>query len=527
MKINCVIYCRVSSSEQEETGYSLPAQEKLLKEYAERKELGDLKIFSVAESASGAKQRQVFEEMINFLKKNNVSDLLVEKVDRLTRNLKDAVLVNDWLDSDENRKVHFVKQNLVVHKNAKSDERFRWDIEIVLAKKYISNLSEEVKKGQKEKLAQGWLPTKPPIGYKTIGEKGKKIHVIDPEKTFFIKKIFEDYASGKYSMKGIIEKLYKDGYRTRSGGKMVKSKLESLLNDPFYYGAMRWKDILYTGKHEPIINKELFDKVQSIKSGRNTPSKSKHNFVFRRMIKCSGCNGTITGEVQKEITYYHCNHYKNCPKEKWATEAVVEEQIFKVFDLFKNVTKEEADRIRQKIKSVHAEEIQYKENAIQGLQERYNRLQKRLDVLYEDRLDEKITTVFWEAKKVEIDREQAQISDNLKRIKSEETKYYEIGLNILDLAYRAREIYENKDRTPEEKRMLISYLFSSMNLLGEALDYKMKEPVLALSKRIKNRIKAKKIFEPKKALQNNTQTKKEEEIAIVLRDLDSNQEPID
>src|ERR1035437_8762061 len=166
MKNKCVIYCRVSSKEQEETGYSLPAQEKLLIEYANRTGFEVVKPFSVAESASGAKQRKIFGEMMEYMKNKGISILLCEKVDRLTRNLKEAVVANDWLEADVERQLHFVKQNLVIHKNAKSDEKFRWDIEIVLAKKFISNLSEEVKKGQKEKIAQGWLPTKPPLGYK-------------------------------------------------------------------------------------------------------------------------------------------------------------------------------------------------------------------------------------------------------------------------------------------------------------------------------------------------------------------------
>ncbi|MEK6839785.1 MAG: recombinase family protein, partial [Nanoarchaeota archaeon] len=131
------------------------------------------------------------------LRRNKVNHLLCEKVDRLTRNFKEAVEVNDWAGEDDLRCIHFAKQNLIIHKNAKSDEKFRWDIEIVLAKKYISNLSEEVKKGQVEKLAQGWLPTKPPLGYKTIGEKGHKIHVIDGEIALFIRKMFEWYATGQ------------------------------------------------------------------------------------------------------------------------------------------------------------------------------------------------------------------------------------------------------------------------------------------------------------------------------------------
>ena len=94
---DAVIYCRVSSKEQEDTGYSLPAQEKLLTEYAQRKNLTILKVFSVAESASGAKQRKIFGEMMEYMRKKNIQILLCEKVDRLTRNLKEAVVANDWL----------------------------------------------------------------------------------------------------------------------------------------------------------------------------------------------------------------------------------------------------------------------------------------------------------------------------------------------------------------------------------------------------------------------------------------------
>lgn len=516
MNNKALIYARVSSNEQEETGYSLPAQEKLLTEYAARKDLVVVKVFAVAESASGAKQRQEFTQMMEYAHKEGVTNLLVEKVDRLTRNLKDAVIANEWVDENEERRIHFVKQNLVIHKNAKSDEKFRWDIEIVLAKKYIANLSEEVKKGQKEKLAQGWLPTKPPIGYKTIGDKGKKIHIIDPDHAPFVKKLYEYYASGNYSMKAVIDKLYDDGFRTKAGGKMVKSRVEDILCDPFYYGAMRWKDLIYEkGRHEPIVSKELFDKVQEVRTGRKTPYKARHKFIFSKMINCGECGGTITAEVQKGITYYHCNHYRNCLQKEYAPEKVVEEQVLKYFEVFESITQEEADEIARRIKADHAEEIKYKENAIQSLQERYNRLQKRVEVLYEDRLDEKISTQFWENKKAEIDKEQVEIQNDLKRIKNEETKYYEIGINILDLARRAKEIYLK--RTPEEKRLLLNCLFSNMSLLGKVLTPKPKEAIEKLSKRIKEKLERQKNFELKNTLVNKAKIEKGVDSEFVLR----------
>ncbi len=496
-KKKCVIYCRVSSKEQEETGYSLPAQEKLLIEYANRKGFGVAKVFSISESASGTKQRTVFYEMIQYIAKHKIPNLLCEKVDRLTRNLKDAVAINDWVENDVDRQIHFVKQNLVIHKNAKSDEKFRWDIEIVLAKKYIANLSEEVRKGQKEKLAQGWLPTTPPIGYKTIGDKGRREHIIDEEKAPFVKRAFELYATGNYSLLALREKLYQEGFRTRLGFKAVKSVIEKILKEPFYYGAMRWNDIVYSnGKHRPIISQEIFDKVNFLLTRKTVPAYSKHSFTFKKILECGTCGGTITGELQKGHVYYSCRHYRGCNQRGYAREEKVENQLMGVFRFFEAITPEEAEEVGAKIKANHAQEIEYKENALNGLETRYNALQRRLDVLYDDRLDEKITRERWEQKQKEITTEQAAILEQIARIKSEETKYFELWLNIIDLARRAREIYER--RSPEERRMLLSYIFSNLTLKGKNVAYILNEPVEKIAQRVQQKIDAQKEFEPQK-----------------------------
>jgi len=398
MKNNkCASYCRVSSKEQEETGYSLPSQEKLLVEYANRKGFEVAKVFSVAESASGSKQRKIFAEMMDYVGKNNIQILLCEKVDRLTRNLKEAVVANDWLEANEERQIHFVKQNLVIHKNAKSDEKFRWDIEIVLAKKYISNLSEEVKKGQKEKIAQGWLPAKSPLGYKTIGEKGHKIHVVDEERSHFMKKAFEYYSTGNYSLISLREKLYEEGLRTRSGSKLSKSRLEDILRDPFYKGSMRWNDIVYDGKglHEPLVSKELFDKVQFMLTRKQTPHYKRHIFQFSKMIECGECGGRISAEIQKGIIYYSCKHNRPCTQKGMTLEGQIESALMNTFEIFGSVTEKEADEVREKIRANHQLEIEYKENTLKSLNTRYNGLQRQLDILYDDRLAEKITQKRW------------------------------------------------------------------------------------------------------------------------------------
>jgi DNA invertase Pin-like site-specific DNA recombinase len=139
-------------------------------------------VFKISESASGKQVRKLFNEMLQYVLKHDIHVICVEKIDLLTRNLKDATAVSDWIQEDERRQVHFVKENFIAGKNTRAHENLVWNMKVSISRFYTDNLSEEVRKGQKEKIAQGWLPTKPPLGYKTVGDKGKKIHIVDEEK---------------------------------------------------------------------------------------------------------------------------------------------------------------------------------------------------------------------------------------------------------------------------------------------------------------------------------------------------------
>ncbi len=470
MKDKAVIYCRVSSREQEETGYSLPAQEKLLKEYAERKGFNILKIFSVAESASGSRQRKVFSEMIDYLNQNKAANLLCEKVDRLTRNLKEAVIANDWVEGNLERQIHFVKQNLVVHKNAKSDEKFRWDIEIVLAKKYISNLSEEVKKGQKEKIAQGWLPTKPPLGYKTVGEKGHKTHVIDEERAPFIRKMFELYSTGNYSTPALVEVMYQEGLRNRTEKKVGKSRLYDMLSDPFYCGMMKWNEQVFSAKHEPLITRDLFDVVQGKMNRKfKIPQYQKHLPVFKAKIDCGECGGTITWETQKGHWYGHCNHYKSCTQSKWMRQEAVESKLFPLFDNVAPSSPKILKILGRALKESHGNEIDYHAKSVTEINRSLAITQRRLEAIYEDKIDGKIPPEFYNRKFAEYTKDKADATESLKKLNEGNTKYYEAGFAIHELASRASEIYNSKKATTEDKRLLLSKIFSNLSLNSSEL----------------------------------------------------------
>src|SRR3989344_3156999 len=157
--MKAILFARVSQESQAEEGFSLPSQVKLLTEYAQRNNFKIVETIAVPESASGTKTRKVFNQLVDrLITDKSINCLLVEKVDRISRNLKDAVRLDDWLREDPERQIHFVKQNLIVHKNAKSYEVLQWDMYLIIAKQYVNNLKEEVAKGCLAKAEEGYYP---------------------------------------------------------------------------------------------------------------------------------------------------------------------------------------------------------------------------------------------------------------------------------------------------------------------------------------------------------------------------------
>ena len=120
-----VIYARVSSREQFEEGYSLNYQIEKAEEYGKRRSFKIVKKFAVAESASGIEIRKVFKEMTDYVKQNKIPIIVCEKVDRISRNFKEALLIDDWRLENETNQIHFWKENLIIKKVGIFNHSFR------------------------------------------------------------------------------------------------------------------------------------------------------------------------------------------------------------------------------------------------------------------------------------------------------------------------------------------------------------------------------------------------------------------
>lgn len=453
-----VILARVSSKSQEDEGYSLDSQVKLLQSYCASKSLLVAKTYKITESASKTSQRRIFKDAMKFIEDNEIKHLIIEKVDRHVRNLNDAVETHDWLMADENKQVHFVKDSLIMHKNSRSQEWLNWGIRVVMAKNYIDNLREEAMKGWAEKLAQGWLPSVPPPGYMTITENGKRIHVPDPKTKTIIQHVFKLYLEPSHSIASIAQEMSRMGVRTRQGKPYYKSKVQSMLTNPFYIGINHFNGKDYPGAQEPIISKEIFNKVQQKMHKKRPTIYKKHNPVFKNIIHCKNCGGLVTWQRQKGHYYGSCQRLSSiCKGRKFLREDKLEEIVVTMLNNLVSPSEEvigwAADAIREQRKSI----IESRERLIASIQTQIDRIGRMDDGLYDDKLAGEITREKYEEKHKEFMTQKAELQNQLIKADKSAGPMLERRLVLLELSQKAAELYTRK--SPEQKRLIITKLF--------------------------------------------------------------------
>ena len=309
-----VLYARVSSREQREEGYSIEAQVKLLRAAASKDGIEVVREFIEVESAKAA-GRKYFTEMVSFFKQNrSCRILLVEKTDRLYRNFRDYVTLEEL-----EIKIYFVKEGEWLSKDSKSQVKFMHDIRLAMARNYTENQREEVKKGMSEKASQGTYPGRAPFGY--INNRGARSIEIHPEKAAIAKHVFELYASGRFSLMSLSKEV-----RNVWGTSISKTNLHKMLTNPFYIGQFNWGGNTYLGTQPLFISPELYAQAQSVLDGHNKPKYSKHDIAFRGMLTCAHDNCTVTAELKKnKYVYYRCTGHKGpCELPRFREQEIAE-----------------------------------------------------------------------------------------------------------------------------------------------------------------------------------------------------------
>jgi DNA invertase Pin-like site-specific DNA recombinase len=465
-----VIYARVSSKEQEKEGYSIPAQLKLLQEYAAKRELKIVQEFTDSETAK-KQGRQNFNAMVSFLKQNpDTKIVLVEKTDRLYRNFKDYILIDD-LDLE----VHLVKEGSVMSQESRSHDKFIHGIKVLMAKNYIDNLSEEIRKGLQEKAEQGYWPLKPPYGYKKGSD---KVVQIDEELAPFVRRAFELYSKGDISLEAVSHTLKQEGFIYRSyEPKIKKGTLEKMLKNLFYKGSFVFRGMVYSGLHEPIISYEVFEDVQKAFKKDFKQHYDAKKFTFKGLIVCADCGCSILGELKKKkYVYYHCSWGRGkdkCSNRDYIREEKLEEQFDEAIRKIE-LTEIQKEWLIEALKISFKEKQNYHREKTEALSTQVKKLRERLDKLYIDKLDGRIDEEFWLQKHNEWKLQLIKIKSILDSHDEAHYKFLNEGISIIELLYNIHHKYLN--RSLEEKVDLLKILFSNCKLKDGKLSYEYKKP---------------------------------------------------
>ncbi len=471
-----MIYARVSSREQEREGFSIPAQLDLLRAYAEEHSLDVLHEYTDVETAKRTGRTQ-FGKMLTALRKKRKTQpvILVEKTDRLYRNLKDWVSV-DALKVD----VHLVKEGVVLSDDSRSSEKFVHGIKVLMAKNYVDNLSEEVRKGMHHKAADGYWPSSAPIGYLNHRENGRSRLVLDPDRAMMIRMVYELYDTGTWSLNRLAKHVGEQGYRGKRGGKITASQIHAILRNPLYAGRFYWGGELFDGKDPRIIPWALYERIQDQMDGHVYTRPQVREFAYGGgMLTCGHCGSAITAEKKKQkYIYYRCS--QRCEAHAYIREKDVMGQFLahvRTLQMPESLAKALATGLREQHGQMEAD-VRARMTAAHARVDKYGRL---IEAAYEDKLEGNITDAFFQEKRTEWERLRREAARDIERLTQVSSKTLDQAIGLIELSRRAHSLLS--EREPLEQRDLLETLLSNSFLTGKVLTVEWREPFGILASR--------------------------------------------
>ena len=468
-------YIRVSSKDQEH-GTSLEQQKRMVMEYAQKNNFEIAEVFGETESASKT-GRQIFDDMINRLRSDNLAGIIFHKVDRSARNPKDQALLYELML--EGYQLHFVSDNLSTENLQSRQVLFLlWGI----ASGYSENLKAEVHKGIMGRLLQGRLPNQSPLGYLREEECRS---VIDPNLAPLVRTMFDEYATGKYTVIDLMKLTDRIGLVNRNGKSLDKNTVHKMLRNTFYYGVITHKKGVFQGEHEPLVTKELFDRVQRVLDTKGFKRTAAHKYVFHRLVVCKHC-----GKIMRSVTapkakvdhkYAWCRN-KDCPNKR-----TVHEDVLNGYVLFHLRQLEYSDDEREAFMSafneIYANSTELNEQRIKALKLEISQTEARtktlLDKYVADKIDEE---TYNEARKALVDR-LCSLRDSInayeENIDRNQQEIEEIGKLLINPSIA----YQNADIL--NKQRLLKTMVENLSYDGEKLYITWLKPFDLIAKRVK------------------------------------------
>ena len=412
------LYCRKSTDEEERQVLSIEAQLAELREFAKAEKLEI--VDSLCESKTAKEPgRTKFGEMLDKIEHGQADGIIAWHPDRLARNSIDGGKIIYLVDTGKIKSLKFP----TFWFESTPQGKFMLNIAFGQSKYFVDNLSENVKRGFRQKLRRGEYPGAAPLGY--INNLRNHSIELDKNKHKLVKKLFELYSTGEYTLDQLTAKFNELGLTNQWNRPLILSVIHRLLKNPFYCGLFRFKGEIYEGTHEPIITKSLFEKIQGVmvKRGKNHKRKTAHNFAFTGLMKCS-CGCAITAEIKKGHTYYRCTKKKGHCDSKYVREEDLTLQLRNIFQ--KGIIKDDwLEEILLKLDEEQKQELQSSSAFADSFKKEFSLIDNKLDKLLDSHLEGTIEKQDYIKKKEQFINQKKDIEEKIKEIKSKGNNWLE------------------------------------------------------------------------------------------------------
>ena len=334
------LYARKSTDVEDKQVLSIEAQITELRAFAKNERLSVVEELIEKQSAK-IPGRPIFNAMLDRIERGEANGIISWHPDRLARNSMDGGKIIYLLDCGHILALKFPQFWF----ESTPQGKFMLNIAFGQSKYYIDSLSENVKRGMRQKVRRGEYPGLAPLGY--FNDPRTKNVAVDKNKVEIVCKAFELYAEGNSRLEDISNFLAQQGITSRNGKQLKRDRISFILSNPFYVGFFRYSKELYEGKHQPVVSKKIFDTVQNILKQKGRPHHKTKNEpqAFCGMLKCGTCGMGITGEYRikrqkngntHDYIYYHCTKKNKTVKcgEPCIRQESLDEQMSFLFQKF-------------------------------------------------------------------------------------------------------------------------------------------------------------------------------------------------
>ena len=434
-----IIYARKSTEEDDRQILSIGAQMHELKEFAAKEKLEIVASFQEAKTAKEP-GRIKFAEMLAILESGKADGIISWHPDRLARNSVDGGKIIHFVDRGLIRSLKFptfwfepTPQGL-----------FMLNIAFGQSKYFVDNLRENVKRGLRQKIRNGVWPGWAPVGYLN-NPKTRGIDV-DGEKAPKVKKLFEMYATGGYTLHSLANWCKERNLRGNMNKSLVIASVQKNLQNIFYLGLMKWKGEIFEGKHEPLISKKLFDRCQEVMAKRGKVQEvRKHHFAFLGLMKCASCGCSITGEKQKGHNYYRCTKKKGlCQEKHYLREEQLTEQI-KSFLQKVSLSSQDTEKILTALDSEQDKAREDAQSEVSVLKEQLASVEAKLQKLLDVYLDDALSTEEYAAKKQGLLSQKMSLNEKITDFETKGLSWLEPAREFVKSLNQAANLIQSED----------------------------------------------------------------------------------